>query len=418
MSAKVKFNLDSDFHIFDPLFESRPEITAEGLKKDLEIYYLPYLEKLIEIKANKDTLDAVIVGISAIQGTGKTTQGEILELLLNHEGYSSVSRSIDDHYLTHAELCHLREKDPRFIRRGVTHDVALAIINLRDLQKMRDDPIIISGYDKAAHHGDGDRFRWLNVSGEGVCLKLKISEQELIVNKEKQTTLATDLYELWINGYEIKVPERMGANVPLQEHFLPKELIQFLIEHKDQLFEVMEKDDHHVFFKAENGEECIVEKKSLPTGWRVIREKPDFIFYDGWMLGAREITDLSVFDSGLPALETEEAREFAKMVNKKLDNYIMLWAMIEFMNVLYVPNYEMSLKWRDQAEEHLREKGEGMTHDQIIEFVHYFWRSVHPGIHIKALAHNEFHAQQVVVINDDHSVKKILIPQQVQKKYP
>ncbi len=92
--------------------------------------------------------------------------------------------------------------------------------------------------------------------------------------------------------------------------------------------------------------------------------------------------------------------------------------MIEFMNVIYVPNNDMSLKWRDQAEEHLREKGEGMTHDQIIEFVHYFWRSVHPAIHIKNLAQNELHAQQVVIINDDHSEREVLMPEEVKVKYP
>lgn len=412
------FSVDTDLHIFDELFERRPEVTKENLKKDLELYYLPYLKKLEEIKKNKDSLDGVIVGISAIQGTGKTTQGEILEILLKHEGYTSVSRSIDDHYLTHKELCDLRSRDPRFIRRGVTHDVALAIINLRDLQKMRDDPIIISGYDKGAHSGDGDRFRWVNIDQEKVCLKLQITEQELMINKELKKTLATDLAELWIDGYEIKVPERLGSNIPLQKHFLPEELISFLTEHKDQLFEVMQKDDDNLFFKGQNTEEFVVAKKDLPNGWRVITEKPDFIFYDGWMLGAREVEDLSVFDSGLPALEKEEDREFAKMINKKLDNYIMLWAMIEFMNVLYVPDYEMSLQWRDQAEEHLRQKGEGMTHDQIIEFVHYFWRSVHPGIHIKNLAHHELHAQQVVIINDDHTVKEVLLPEEVKIKYP
>jgi pantothenate kinase-related protein Tda10 len=371
---------------------------------------------LAEIKQNKDSLDGVIVGISAIQGTGKTTQGEILEVLLKHFGFSSVSRSIDDHYLTHKELCELRQRDPRFIRRGVTHDVPLAIINLRDLQQMRDDPIIVSGYDKGAHLGDGDRFRWINVEGQ-VKLKLKITEQDLIVSKTPAKVWATDLTGLWIGDYEIKTPDRMGSNIPLLEHFLPQELIDFLTKHQEAEFELTEKDHDTISVKVDDNE-MTVAKKDLPNGWRVISEKPDFIFYDGWMLGAREVKDESVFDSGLPALEKEEDREFAKVVNKKLDNYIMLWAMIEFMNVLYVPNYEMSLKWRDQAEEHLREKGEGMTHDQIIEFVHYFWRSVHPAIHVKNLAHDELHAQQVVIINDDHSVKEVLMPEDVKVKYP
>lgn len=417
MSAQKDFNLESDFHIFDELFERRPEISPEKLKEDLEQYYLPYLKKLIEIKKNKDSLDGVIVGISAIQGTGKTTQGEILEVLLKHVGFTSVSRSIDDHYITHKELCELRARDPRFIRRGVTHDISLAIINLRDLQQMREEPIIVSGYDKGAHQGDGDRFRWVNVEGKDVVLKMKISEQSLQVNEAVHKVWATNITELKVKDYAIPLPERMGANVPLVEKFLSQDLMNFLHKHDTKEFELTEKDEDNILVKTE-GEEIVIPKKEFPNGWRLITKKPDYIFYDGWMLGAREVKDESIFDSGLPALETDEAKDFAKMINKKLDNYVMLWAMIEFMNVLYVPNYELSIKWRDQAEQHLRDKGEGMTTEQITEFVHYFWRSVHPAIHIKNLAHNELHAQQVVIINDDHTEKEVLMPEDVKVKYP
>ncbi len=322
MTAQKDFNIETDFKIFDELFERRPEIHAENLKDDLDRYFLPYIKKLIELKENKDSLDGVIVGTSAIQGTGKTTQGEILEILLKHFGYSSVSRSIDDHYITHKELCELRERDPRFIRRGVTHDVALAIINLRDLQKMRDDPIIVSGYDKGAHKGDGDRFRWVNIEDKDNILTFTVSEQKLMVNKSLQDVLATNLTKLMAGDYLIPIPERMGSNVPLEEPFLSKECIDFLTTHKDQEFELTEKDDDNLVIKAGESE-LVVPKSEFPNGWRLITEKPDFIFYDGWMLGAREVTDESVFDSGLPALETEEARDFAKVVNKKLDNYVM-----------------------------------------------------------------------------------------------
>ena len=154
----------------------------------------------------------------------------------------------------------------------------------------------------------------------------------------------------------------------------------------------------------------------LPNGWRLVSEKPDFIFFDGWMLGACKVEDESVFSSGLPALETPEAIEFAKFINNTLVEYDPLWKLINFMNVLYVPDYQMSLKWRDQAEETLRQKGAGMTHDQIIEFVHYFWRSVHPAIQIKALAMDS-KTDQVVVINEDHSIKEVLKPEEVKQKY-
>lgn len=304
----MNFNIDSDFKIFDGLLKKRPEITQESLKKDLIKYYLPYVEKLLRLK-NSQTY-GLIVGTSAIQGAGKTTQGEIMEILLKFFGKTSVSLSIDDHYLTHEQLNKLRESDPRYIRRGVTHDINLAIENLTALKNMKDgEEVKIPIYDKGAYDGDGDR-----------------------------------------------------------------------------------------------------------TGWKPVLEKPDFIFYDGWMLGARRVEDESVFESGLPALDTPDHIQFAKDINKKLEEYYPLWDLIDFMNVLYVPDYEMSLKWRDQAEERLRKEGKGMSSEEIKEFVHYFWRSVHPGIHIKALAQDQ-KTDQVVIINDDHAVKEVLTPQEVKIRY-
>lgn len=308
----MDFDPDKDLEIFNSFFQKRPEISKESFKKDLQRYYLPFIQKLINLKQQKNSADGLIVGISAIQGAGKTTQGEILEVLLKHFGHSPITLSIDDHYITHQELNELRQKDPRYIRRGVTHDIPLAIKNLTDLKTMKDDDEVkLPIYDKGVEHGDGDR-----------------------------------------------------------------------------------------------------------VGWKSITKKPDFIFYDGWMLGARSVQNESVFESGLPALDTPEHIQFAKDINIKLLDYEPLWDLIDFMNVLYVVNYQDSLKWRDQAEDTLRAKGEGMSHEQIKEFVHYFWRSVHPAIHIKNLAHDLNHADQVVIINDDHSIGEILNPDKASQKYP
>lgn len=294
----MDFDIEKNFTIFDPVLKKRPEISSDSLKKNLEKYYLPLVNKLIGLKSDGK---GVIVGISAIQGAGKTTQGEIIETLLNFLGFQTISLSIDDHYITHEQLNKLREKDPRYIRRGVTHDIPLAIQNLTDLKNMQGEgEVKIPVYDKGAQNGDGDR-----------------------------------------------------------------------------------------------------------TGWKAVTKKPQFIFYDGWMLGARRVDDESIFESGLPALDSPEHIQFAKDINKKLDEYLPLWDLIDFMNVLYVPNYEISLTWRDQAEDALRAEGKGMSHEEIREFVYYFWRSVHPAIQIKNLTLDQEHTDQVVTINDDHTIGEI-----------
>src|SRR3989338_500349 len=133
----IDFDIELNFAIFKPVLEKRPEINTDTLKKDLQNYYLPFIQKLINLKQQKNTNDGIIVGVSAIQGVGKTTQGEILEILLDHFGYSSVSLSIDGHYITHKQLNELREKDPRYIRRGVTHDIPLALNTLTSLKTLQ-----------------------------------------------------------------------------------------------------------------------------------------------------------------------------------------------------------------------------------------------------------------------------------------
>jgi len=400
----MDFNLEKDFAIFDKILSLRPEISPDGLKDDLQKFFLPYLEKLITIKKNKNSNQGLIVGVSAIQGAGKTTQGEIVETLLAHFNYTSVSRSIDDDYITHLELCRLRDIDARFIRRGVTHDIPLAILGLRDLREMGEEPVLVSGYDKGANTGDGERFRFINPIA-GLVQKLKVIEEELIVDQTKQILPVLKLTDAVYENRELILPTRMGSDIPIIEPLLSKELVDFLQPLVGQEISVSSNGEKIVFTGQTST--CLLDQ-GLPNGWRLVTKKPDFIFYDGWMLGARQIQDESVFDADLPALESPKAKQFAKDINKRLFDYEPLWQMIEFMNVLLVPNYQISIKWRDQAEEVLRAKGEGMTHQQIVDFVHYFWRSVHPAIHIKRLAEDETRTQQVVVINDDHSISEVL----------
>jgi len=411
----VQFNPATDIAIFDELFKKRPELNRQNLIADIQRYYLPYAEKLVVIKQTKNSSEGVIIGVSAIQGAGKSTQGEILEVLLKHLGHSAVSRSIDDHYITHAELSQLRQSDPRYIRRGVTHDIPLALSDLTALQQMQNSrPILVSGYDKAVHHGDGDRLRWVNLS-EGVTLTAQVLKEELTVNKTLQSIKAIQLASVEYNGAPVELPLNMGSDIPLVDKNLPAALMEFL-NHQSGSITITSQDSENAKFSGVG--EMVVAKKQLPNAWRLITQKPDFIFYDGWMLGARPVEDESVFSSGLPALEKTEDQAFARDVNQRLADYAPLWQLFSFVNVLYVHDYQVSIKWRDQAEEALRQKGQGMSHEEITEFVHYFWRSVHPAIQIKNLAHESVHTQQVVIINDDHSVGDILTPEQAKQQYP
>lgn len=394
-----------DLSVFEEIFKKRPTIDREKFKVDLEKYYLPYLDKLLKLPR------PAIVGVSAIQGAGKTTQGEVLELLLKHEGLNSVSLSIDDHYITHKQLCDLRAKDPRFIRRGVTHDIPLAVENLTSLKNLQiGQSTLIAEYDKGAQKGDGDRFRLINLV-PNLTLKGVVQEDLMMVNSEMQKIRAFRLTSAKFGDKILTLPENMGADIPIVEPFLPKPLIEFLEKTLNSAVTVFQDAQEMVHFSA-NGE-VLVAKEDLPKGWRLVSQKPDFIFYDGWMLGVRSVSDESVFEQDLPALSTSEDKQFAKDVNRKLLEYDKLWDLLNFLTVLYVPHYEMALEWRENAEKPLREKGAGMSEEQIKQFVYYFWRSVHPAIHIKNLAHDEKHTNQVAIIGDDHSVVQLLAPEDV-----
>ncbi|NJR52532.1 MAG: glycerate kinase [Leptolyngbyaceae cyanobacterium CSU_1_3] len=100
----------------------------------------------------------LIQGFLGGQGTGKTTLTEILTLILKHLGYHTISFSLDDLYLTHADRRYLQTQDPRLARRGPpgTHDLNLGLQILNQLK--RGEPTQIPQFDKSLWQGDGDRI--------------------------------------------------------------------------------------------------------------------------------------------------------------------------------------------------------------------------------------------------------------------
>ena len=101
-----------------------------------------------------------IQGILGGQGTGKTTLGKILTLILQELGYKTISLSLDDLYKTYADRLALQAQDPRLIWRGPpgTHDVAFGIQTLDALkQPTPGRAIAIPRFDKSLHNGAGDR---------------------------------------------------------------------------------------------------------------------------------------------------------------------------------------------------------------------------------------------------------------------
>lgn len=100
-----------------------------------------------------------VQGILGGQGTGKTTLGKLLTVLLRHLGLNALTWSLDDLYKTFSDRQLLQTQDPRLIGRGPpgTHDVALGIETLDRLRQPSDQIISIPRFDKSLHNGAGDR---------------------------------------------------------------------------------------------------------------------------------------------------------------------------------------------------------------------------------------------------------------------
>jgi len=102
----------------------------------VEQWFLPLAEDIL--RRAEQSHQALLVGVSGCQGSGKTTLASLLVLLLRESmGLKSVNLSIDDFYLTHAERQTLaRTVHPLLATRGVpgTHDVQLALDTIAALR--------------------------------------------------------------------------------------------------------------------------------------------------------------------------------------------------------------------------------------------------------------------------------------------
>jgi D-glycerate 3-kinase len=102
----------------------------------------------------------LIQGILGGQGTGKTTLGRVLGVILDYLGYRTISISIDDLYKTYKDRQLLQKQDPRLIWRGPpgTHDVDLGLQVLDQLLSPHQyKSIQVPRFDKSAWGGAGDR---------------------------------------------------------------------------------------------------------------------------------------------------------------------------------------------------------------------------------------------------------------------
>jgi D-glycerate 3-kinase len=141
----------------------------------------------------------------------------------------------------------------------------------------------------------------------------------------------------------------------------------------------------------------------------VITNPIDIVLLEGWFVGVKPINS-TAFITAPPPILTDADRKFAADMNNQLKNYLPLWERLDSLIVLYPTDYRYSLAWRKQAERQMIAAGKsGMTDAEIVEFVNYFWRSLHPELFINPLIQSSA-VDIVIEINADHSFGKISNP--------
>jgi D-glycerate 3-kinase len=173
-----------------------------------------------------------ILGVSGLQGSGKSTLAVALIEAARERGWSAVTLSLDDVYLTRAERDTLgKEVHPLLRTRGVpgTHDVTLLASTLGALEKAAPErPVSIPRFDK----GQDDRYAsalWPEVPQppmvvilEGWCLGLEPQpDADLVepINALEREEDPEGVWRQWVNtklaGY-LSVWRRLDALVLLQ----------------------------------------------------------------------------------------------------------------------------------------------------------------------------------------------------------
>ncbi|EQC37944.1 hypothetical protein SDRG_04961 [Saprolegnia diclina VS20] len=142
------------------------------------------------------TKTCLVLGLSCVQGGGKTTMTSYLELLFKATGKNCAVLSIDDVYYTRDGQRRVAEAHPgnpllEFRGNPGTHDVDLLLDIIAQAKQGAD--VVVPRYDKSAFEGRGDRApqdAWQHHTGpldvlviEGWCLGFEASNLPLYVSQ-------------------------------------------------------------------------------------------------------------------------------------------------------------------------------------------------------------------------------------------
>lgn len=135
-----------------------PQENAQNVLRNI----IPRIRKHIQAQANSSHKAPFVLGLTGLQGSGKSTwTAAIVQSLNEVQGYKTINISLDDLYLDHDELVRVRTENPSnklLQTRGQpgTHDTKLSVAFFANLVDLETDTLIPS-FDKSLFNGEGGR---------------------------------------------------------------------------------------------------------------------------------------------------------------------------------------------------------------------------------------------------------------------
>ena len=143
--------------------------------------------------------------------------------------------------------------------------------------------------------------------------------------------------------------------------------------------------------------------------WYSVKKKPEIVILEGWCVGAKPQTN-SLIRKPINILEKYEDRDlmWRKHVNEKLKKeYKKLFAMIDYLIFMKVPNFNMVFKWRLLQENKLRKKSylrtKVMSYNEIKRFIMFYQR-----ITLQMIKDLSKSASVVMLLKKNHEIRKVL----------
>ena len=143
--------------------------------------------------------------------------------------------------------------------------------------------------------------------------------------------------------------------------------------------------------------------------WHSLKKRPEIVILEGWCVGAKPQSN-SLIRKPINILEKYEDRDlmWRKHVNEKLKKeYKKLFAMIDYLIFMKVPNFNMVFKWRLLQENKLRKKShlrtKVMSYNEIKRFIMFYQR-----ITLQMIKDLSKSASIVMLLKKNHEIKKVL----------